>query len=98
MTTAWRPTCLRLTDGRLYHLCRLQDKAHLTHTEVLVVRCPFETKELLIAAAPDIFFDDDHYRGYRACWSGCPWSRPTNWTACCTGPAIYRRRGKKRKL
>jgi len=30
------------------------------------VRCPFETKELLIAAAPDIFFDDDHFRGYRA--------------------------------
>ena len=45
---------------------RLQDKAHLTHTEVLAVRCPFETKELLIAAAPDIFFDDDHYRGDRA--------------------------------
>jgi hypothetical protein len=34
-----------------------------SYPEVLAVRCPFETKELLIAAAPD---NDDHYRGYRA--------------------------------
>jgi hypothetical protein len=25
------------------------------------------------------------------------WSRPTNWTACCAEPAVFRRRGKKRK-
>jgi len=30
------------------------------------MRRPLEIKELLIPAAPDIFFDDDHYRGYRA--------------------------------
>jgi hypothetical protein len=41
----------------LYHLCRLQDKAHVTETGVLAVRYPLEIKELLIAAAPDIFFD-----------------------------------------
>ncbi|HEY4032197.1 MAG TPA: MmcQ/YjbR family DNA-binding protein [Caulobacteraceae bacterium] len=33
---------------------------------VLAVRCPIERKELLIEAAPDIYFDDDHYRGYPA--------------------------------
>ena len=34
--------------------------------DVLAVRCPIEKKEMLIAAAPDRFFDDDHYRGYPA--------------------------------
>lgn len=34
--------------------------------EVLAVRCPLETKALLIEAAPDIYFDDAHYRGYPA--------------------------------
>ena len=33
---------------------------------VLAVRCPIERKEFLIEAAPDIYFDDDHYRGYPA--------------------------------
>ncbi len=33
---------------------------------VVAIRCPLETKEMLIAAAPDRFFDDDHYRGYPA--------------------------------
>jgi hypothetical protein len=33
---------------------------------VLAVRCAFERKELLIEAAPDRFFDDDHYRGFPA--------------------------------
>lgn len=33
---------------------------------VLAVRCPIERKEMLIEAAPDVFFDDDHYRGYPA--------------------------------
>jgi hypothetical protein len=33
---------------------------------ILAVRCPIERKELLIEAAPDIYFDDDHYRGYPA--------------------------------
>lgn len=34
--------------------------------DVLAVRCLIETKELLIEAAPERFFDDDHYRGYPA--------------------------------
>ncbi len=34
--------------------------------EVLAVRCLLEKKEILIEAAPQRFFDDDHYRGYPA--------------------------------
>jgi hypothetical protein len=33
---------------------------------VLAVRCRLEKKEMLIEAAPEIFFEDDHYRGYPA--------------------------------
>lgn len=33
---------------------------------VLAVRCLIESKEMLIEAAPEIYFDDDHYRGYPA--------------------------------
>ncbi|UAL11253.1 MmcQ/YjbR family DNA-binding protein [Caulobacter segnis] len=33
---------------------------------VIAVRCAMETKELLLEAAPDRFFTDDHYRGYPA--------------------------------
>ena len=33
---------------------------------VLAVRCEITRKEMLIAAAPDRFFDDDHYRGFPA--------------------------------
>jgi hypothetical protein len=32
--------------------------------EVLAVRCELLRKEMLIAAAPEIYFDDAHYRGY----------------------------------
>lgn len=31
---------------------------------VVAIRCPIEEKEMLIEAAPDIYFDDDHYRGF----------------------------------
>ena len=34
--------------------------------KTLAVRCPVERKEMLIEAAPDIYFDDAHYRGYPA--------------------------------
>ena len=34
--------------------------------DVLAVRCAIQRKEVLIEAAPDVFFDDDHYRGYPA--------------------------------
>lgn len=33
---------------------------------VLAVRCRLEKKEMLIEAAPEIFFEDDHYRSYPA--------------------------------
>lgn len=32
--------------------------------DVLAVRCTMERKQLLLEAAPNVFFDDDHYRGY----------------------------------
>lgn len=32
--------------------------------EVLAVRCTRERKQFLLEAAPHIFFEDDHYRGY----------------------------------
>ena len=34
--------------------------------DILAVRCAIERKEMLIEAAPDTYFDDDHYRGYPA--------------------------------
>lgn len=33
---------------------------------VLAVRCLMESKAMLIEAAPEIYFDDDHYRGFPA--------------------------------
>jgi hypothetical protein len=41
-------------------------KPRVPRLDVLAVRCPLEKKEMLIEAAPDRFFDDDHYRGYPA--------------------------------
>jgi len=34
--------------------------------DVLAIRCELPRKELLIEAAPGVFFDDDHYRGFPA--------------------------------
>jgi len=49
------------------YLERVQPKApRRPRLDVLAVRCTLEKKEMLIAAAPDRFFDDDHYLGYRA--------------------------------
>jgi hypothetical protein len=49
------------------YMVRAQPKARrLPMLEVLAVRCDLERKEMLIEAAPDRFFDDDHYRGYPA--------------------------------
>ena len=33
---------------------------------IVAIRCAAEEKELLIEAAPDIYFSDDHYRGFPA--------------------------------
>ena len=41
-------------------------KPRVPRLDILPVRCPFERKALLLEAAPDRFFDDDHYRGYPA--------------------------------
>ena len=41
-------------------------KPRVVQPGVLAIRCPMETKEMLIEAAPERFFDDDHYRGYPA--------------------------------
>ncbi len=34
--------------------------------DVLAVRCLLERKEMLVEAAPETFFDEDHYRGFPA--------------------------------
>ena len=44
-------------------ICGDYDESQL---EVLAVRCPIEKKEMLVEAAPERFFDDDHYRGFPA--------------------------------
>lgn len=41
-------------------------KPRVPRLDILAVRCPFERKALLLEAAPDRFFDDDHYRGFPA--------------------------------
>lgn len=41
-------------------------KPRAPRRDILAVRCPMERKELLVDAAADRFFDDDHYRGYPA--------------------------------
>ena len=49
------------------YLARVGPKGpRVPHLDVLAIRCPIERKEMLIEAAPDRFFDDDHYRGYEA--------------------------------
>lgn len=41
-------------------LCRIKD------ADTLVVTCPLEDKEMLMAAAPGIYFETDHYKGWPA--------------------------------
>jgi hypothetical protein len=46
---------------------RLRPKApRQPRLDILAVRCTIERKEMLIEAAPDTYFDDDHYSGYPA--------------------------------
>jgi len=42
------------------------NKPRVPRLEVLAVRCPIGRKDILLEAAADIYFDDDHYRGYPA--------------------------------
>jgi hypothetical protein len=57
-------------DGRGFawtYMRRLQPKKpRLPDLEVLAIRCDMAKKELLIEAAPEVFFDDAHYRGFPA--------------------------------
>ena len=41
-------------------LCRVKD------SDTVVVTCPLEEKELLIEAAPEFYFETDHYKGWPA--------------------------------
>ena len=41
-------------------------KPRVPQPDTLAVRCALERKEMLVEAAPDRFFDDDHYRGFPA--------------------------------
>jgi hypothetical protein len=41
-------------------MCRVKDP------DTVVLMCPLEEKELLMAAAPDIYYETDHYRGWPA--------------------------------
>ena len=41
-------------------------KPRLARPGIVAIRCEMARKELLIEAAPDRFFDDDHYHGYPA--------------------------------
>ncbi len=40
--------------------------ARLKDDITLVIRCPLDEKEMLIAAEPDFYFQTDHYVGYPA--------------------------------
>ena len=41
-------------------LCRVKDP------ETVVLMCTMEEKEMLLAAAPGIYFETDHYKGWQA--------------------------------
>jgi len=41
-------------------------KPRRPNLEILAVSCSLEQKDFLIEAAPHIYFDDEHYRGYPA--------------------------------
>ena len=41
-------------------------KPRVPDPAAIAIRCLIERREMLVAAAPDRFFDDDHYRGYPA--------------------------------
>jgi len=41
-------------------------KARVPDPEVVAIHCQVERKEMLVEAAPDRYFDDDHYRGFPA--------------------------------
>jgi hypothetical protein len=74
----WRDVTDESSQERLAYACRGKSfawtylqriepkKPRVRRLEILAVRCTIERKEMLIAAAPEIYFDDDHYRGFPA--------------------------------
>ena len=40
--------------------------ARLRDADTLVVRCPLAEKAFLLEAAPELFYETDHYKGYDA--------------------------------
>ena len=40
--------------------------ARVKDADTVVLMCPLEEKEMLMEAAPDIYFETDHYRGWPA--------------------------------
>ena len=40
--------------------------------DILVLLCPHEEKEMLLAAAPEIYFETDHYKGWPALLARLP--------------------------
>jgi len=53
---------------------------------VAAVRCPMETKVMLIEAAPDGSSPTTTIAAIRRCWCGCPRSRRTSWRGCSSRP------------
>jgi len=56
-TTSYGTPSLKV---RKKFLCRVKD------SDTVVVTCPLEEKELLIEAAPEFYFETDHYKGWPA--------------------------------
>ena len=56
-TTSYGTPSLKV---RKKFLCRVKD------ADTVVVTCPLEEKELLIEAAPEFYFETDHYKGWPA--------------------------------
>ena len=56
-STSYGTPALKL---RKKFLCRIKD------ADTVVLMCPLEEKELLIEAAPEFYFETDHYKGWPA--------------------------------
>ena len=56
-STSYGTPALRV---RKKSLCRIKD------ADTVVLMCPLEEKELLMEAAPEFYFETDHYKGWPA--------------------------------
>jgi hypothetical protein len=62
-STSYGTPSLKVRDKTF---CRMKD------VETLVLMCPLEEKEMLLAAAPDIYFETQHYHGWLALLARLP--------------------------